>query len=101
MSAPDTNTIGDWKDVTSYSRDDTERKPETYQISHGDLRIVITCGHIYHRPDWVMHCRQLGIDTKALKAKTTQDAKAEAVRIVGATIKVLHSSYEKIYETML
>lgn len=96
-----TGLIGQWKDCTTYDQRDTERKPTTYAVQHGPLRIVVTCGHIYYRPNWVMHCFNIGIDTKPLKAKTLTDAKVESIQLVGALIKVLHHSYEMIYEDSL
>lgn len=96
-----TNIVASWKDVTSYSRDSIERTPTCHAIEHDQLRISVTCGHIYHRGEWVMHCRQLGIDTKLLKAKNLSDAKAEAVRVVGAKIKAFHHNYEHIFDATL
>lgn len=87
-----------WKDITSYSQGEKERVPTTYEAVAGTLRIVITNGHIYHKGEWVAHIRPFGIDTKPLKAKTLDDAKAEAIRTAGATIRALHKDYEDIFE---
>lgn len=56
----------DWKDTTSYSRGDTVRKPTTWSCDVGSLEVTVTCGHIHYRPNWVMHCHKLGVDTKPL-----------------------------------
>lgn len=85
-----------WKDITSYSRDDKERKPQTFEKGVGDLRIVITCGHIYHRPNWVMHCGALNIDTRRLLATTQEEAQIEAVAIVGDTLTRLTANFYQI-----
>lgn len=58
--------LTEWRDTTSYSRDDKKRIPTTYTIKHGWLTICITCGHIHHKPNWVLHCAALGIDTKRM-----------------------------------
>lgn len=72
-----------WKDVTSYGRDDKERKPTTFEAKAGALRIVVTCGHVMYRPKWVMHCYSLAIDTHPLdKSETQEQAEAEAMEIV-------------------
>jgi hypothetical protein len=60
------NGLTQWRDCTSYSRDDKERVPKAYEIKHGYLRICITCEHIHHRPNWVLHCHAIGIDSKPI-----------------------------------
>ena len=90
----------EWKDVTSYSRDDKERIPTTFAISVGELRIVITCGHIYYRPDWVMHCHALQIDSKLLQAVSREEAQTEAILVVKAAIARLTANYLQIKGTL-
>lgn len=86
-----------WKDATSYSRDDKERKPTTFEARSGALRIVVTCGHMDYRPKWVMHCYVLGIDTLPLeKSETKEQAQAEAVEIVFKRLANLTACAEKM-----
>ena len=83
-----------WRDATTYSRYDKDSKPTCYEIKHGNLRIYITCGHIHHRPDWVLHCHAIGIDSKPIAVPgrkfTAGDnlntVKARAIEIVEARI---------------
>lgn len=89
-------TKPEWTDATSYSRDDTDRKPTCHRITVGDLRISVTCGHIYHSPNWVMHCGALAIDTKRLQAKTLEEAQAEAIAVVKTTLAKLTAAYYQI-----
>lgn len=56
-----------WKDTTSYSQGDKERKQTTYTTESGRIRITITCAHIYYPGQWVMHCPGLSVDTHLLK----------------------------------
>lgn len=72
-----------WKDITTYARNDNERKPTTYEIKSGIIKIVVTCGHVIYRPQWVMHCLRFGIDTYLLEgAETKDEAQAMAIKIV-------------------
>ena len=89
------SNVTQWQDCTSYSRGDKERKPTTWTIRHGFLVITITCGHIHHRPNWVLHCYAVGIDTKRITVLdnyqfTADDdldtVKARAIEIVEARI---------------
>ena len=86
-----------WKDITSYGRSDKERKPTTFEAKAGALRIVITCGHIHYRPQWVMHCPALAIDTHELtKNATKEQAEAEALEIVFERLADLKECADKL-----
>lgn len=71
-----------WEDATSYSKGDSERKPTTFEARVGALRVVVTCGHVYYRPKWVMHCFALAIDTHPLYVETKEQAQDEAMKVV-------------------
>lgn len=72
-----------WKDVTGYSRGDKKREPTTFEAQEQALRVVVTCGHIYHAPEWVMHCHALSLDTYPLKKGSSKEqAQSEALEIV-------------------
>lgn len=78
MSAPNP-----WKDITSYSRNDTERIPSVFEAKNGHLSICVLNSHRDYRPEWVMHCVELRIDTRHLPhAKTADEAKKEALTVV-------------------
>lgn len=86
-----------WKDVTSYSRNDKERKPTTFEVREGALRVVITCGHISYRPQWVMHCNALSIDTYPLKKGLSKEqAEAEAMSVVFQRLADLTQCADKL-----
>ena len=90
-----------WYDSTTYSRDDRERKPTSHTIKHGLLKITVTCGHIRYRPDWVLHCYALGIDTQLLAPggpgkATPEQAQAQALEHVEARLDELRSDMIKI-----
>jgi len=79
-----------WIDTTSYSRDDKVQKQTTWTTQNENLSITVTCGHILYRPDWVMHCHALGIDTlRLLECRSPGEARAKAIRIVRAKLSRL------------
>lgn len=85
-----------WKDTTSYSRDDKERKPDCFTAKSGKLTITVTCGHIHYRGVWIMHCFKLGIDTLELKNCTSlEEAKMRAISIVKSEFSQLSSDANK------
>jgi hypothetical protein len=86
-----------WKDITSYSQSDKERIPTAWIASTQHLKVVVTCGHRDYKPDWVMHCHALGIDTKHLKGcKSLDDAKRMAIEEVRLKIKNLSDSAQTL-----
>ena len=86
-----------WKDTTSYSRGDKERIPTTFTVTVDELSITITCGHIRYRPDWVMHCFNLGIDTLPMPScENLDEAKRRAVAIVKHKLSRLTEAVNEI-----
>lgn len=78
----------EWKDATSYSRHDMERKPRWWTTTIGGIvggiRVSVGNDHIYYPKGktWLMHAQSLGFDTYVLKAKNEHDAKAEALQVI-------------------
>jgi hypothetical protein len=87
----------EWKDVTSFSRDQTDRTPTAFEVSLEDLRITITSAHRDYPGTWVMHCHALQIDTQVLKATTLNEAKRAAVQVVKDTLNKLLVDVKKVY----
>jgi len=84
-----------WKDTTRYSQDDKERTPTTWTAKSGQLAVTVTCGHIYHRPEWIMHCRKLGINTYLLaNCKTKEDAQQRGLAVVKDYLDEMQSHVE-------
>jgi hypothetical protein len=74
----------EWKDVTSYSRDDRERVPNAFAAQSGPVRLVVTCKHRDCPGEWIMHGYGLGIDTEPLGLSAEEPAgkaMAEAERV--------------------
>lgn len=82
-----------WKDKTSYSRDDRERIPSIWQLQlTRDIRISVVRKHIHNPDSWVMHCAPW-FDTQSLGLPPTvenrDEAMARAVTLVRAEIDEL------------
>ena len=86
-----------WKDTTRYSRNDKERKQTTWTAESGPVCITVTCDHIHYRPEWVMHCLAVGVDTKHLSGCTgPEDAKRRAVEFVKAKARDIAENADRI-----
>lgn len=73
----------EWKDTTSYSRGDTERKPTTFSAQCGPIRLVVTNGHIYSPGVWISHAYPL-FESRELTATTREEAQEEAIGMARA-----------------
>jgi hypothetical protein len=70
-----------WKDVTSYSQNDTHRIPASWELKVGSLSIIVTRYIHYNPDDWLLHCGEV-FDRKLLKSKDIEAAKQEAIKLV-------------------
>ena len=67
-----------WKDTSSYSRDDKDRTPNSFDMYIHNLRISVH-RHIHHPPDvWLVSITP-GSLSHELKSKDIEAAKAEAL----------------------
>lgn len=71
----------EWKDVSSWSRSETDRTPKSWEIRLGGILVFVTRHIHYAKDDWVLRCEAFFGDM-ALESKDIDEAKAEAVRIV-------------------
>ena len=65
----ETDRLPEWKDVSRYTRDGKLVSP-SWEWEHGRVRVWIGTGHRHCPGAWVMHCRDLGIDTHELGPDT-------------------------------
>lgn len=71
-----------WKDVTSYSRDDQERIPGSWEVRAGGLRIAVA-RHIHYPPDvWLLRTNWTTVDMIELHSRDLAGAQAMALDIV-------------------
>lgn len=84
-----------WKNTTSYSKSDNTDEVRASSICIKGLRITVT-RHIYYE-DWlVMHCYELGIDTKPLNVKDMQEGQRVAIELVKNRAEEILESLEMI-----
>jgi len=64
-----------WKDITSYSRGQTERKPTMWGLSNDKITITLMCNHRDYKGQWVISSHVLG--QHAIRLKIPNDATLE------------------------
>ena len=81
----------EWTDATSYSRDAKNKIQTAWELKLPNVKIYITNNHTYYKGEIVMHCFQLGIDTKYLNlpADKVEEAKEKALNIVKEKINAI------------
>ncbi len=71
-----------WKDESSWSRNDVERTPKTWCFATEGLRIIVTRHRDYAPTDWVLRVHPSGIVGEQVLPVDINDAKARALKIV-------------------
>lgn len=71
-----------WEDVSSYSQNDRERVPHTFEIRIADARVIVT-RWVHGEPDrWYLICPEAGMSRDLLCNRDLGEAKKEALRLV-------------------
>jgi hypothetical protein len=68
------------------------RNVETAFELEGDLRMYISCTHVYHTGTFIVSCYPMVVDTMDLKAKTAREAANEAIEIVRSKAQMIVNS---------
>lgn len=85
-----------WEDCTSYSINDKEKIPTAFSTKIGDMRIVITCGHIYAKQQWSLWCSTLYIVLHLMKVETAKDAAEMAIIICKEKTEKMYKSFSEV-----
>lgn len=74
--------MAQWKDITTYSRGDTDRNPHCWQVKIGKFKVTILNNHRDYNGIYVMHLDPHLIDTRPLSvAFSLEDAKQQALDV--------------------
>ncbi len=69
--------MSDWKDITSYSRSDTDKTPKSWALKAGPFRLVVH-RHIHYGPNqWLATCPGV-FEHQELESEDADRAKLEA-----------------------
>ena len=83
-----------YKDITTYSQRDKERKPRILENETNGIRFTVH-KHIYYGDEWLLTCRDLGVELLHLETEDMEEAKekgiVEMIKLLGDKI----SQYEK------
>jgi hypothetical protein len=83
-----------WKDTTSYSRDDKDKVPSCWTTETRKIRISVLNGHRFYPGQWVMHCYDLNIRERIIGNMTDMnedDAKSKSIDIARKELSAMMS----------
>lgn len=79
--------VPEWKDMTSFSRDDKDRIPSVWTLQlTPHVRISVVRNHIYDKENWGMHCAPW-FDRFSLKLPSTVENRDEAMSRATALVR--------------
>ena len=83
-----------YKDITTHSQRDKERKPRILENETNGIKFTVH-KHIYYGDEWVLTCREIGVEHLRLNTDDMEKAKEkgviEMIRLLGIEI----SRFEK------
>ncbi len=83
-----------WTDSTTYSRDCTGQVATSFSAKCGQVRLTVTCGHVYYPGQWIGHALPL-FKERVLSAKTREEAQEELVILVRHWLTEAMTAIEK------
>ena len=83
-----------WKDTTGYSRNG-DRIPTTWSLDAGDIRITVTCNHIYYKGEWIVRCEPF-FEHKKLFVKTKEEAQTKAIAMVRVRLESALTALQEV-----
>lgn len=83
-----------YKDITTYHQGDKERKPRVLENETNGIKFTVH-KHIYCGDEWLLTCRELGVEQFRLNTEDMEEAKEkgiiEMIKLLGKKI----NQYEK------
>ena len=85
----------EWKDTTTYNHRQIDRKPITFSATCGPMSLTVTSGCSGYHDQWIAHSTPL-FGARELKAKTLEQAKAEAVQLARDWLRAAEDGLGKV-----
>lgn len=67
-----------YKDITTYSQEDKVRKPSILENETNGIRFTVH-KHIYYGDEWLLTCRELGVEHLRLNTNDMEEAKINGI----------------------
>ena len=83
-----------YKDITTHSQRDKERKPSILENETNGIRFTVH-KHIYYGDEWLLTCRDLGVEHLHLETEDMEEAKEKGIVEMIKLLSDKISQYEK------
>ena len=67
-----------YKDITTHSQRDTDRKRRILENETNGVKFTVH-KHIYYGDEWLLTCRELGVENRTLNTEDMEEAKEKAI----------------------
>lgn len=88
-----------YKDITTYSKSEKDRTPRVLENEANGIEFTVH-KHIYYGDEWLLTCRELGIEMKSLNTQDMEEAKEKAIiemiQLLGNAISKYQKAIQEI-----
>lgn len=88
-----------YRDITTYDRRDAERKHSILENNVNGIRFRVH-KHIYCGDQWLLTCRELGVEQKQLHTENMEEAKKLGIRTMKELLKDKIEKFQKAIEQL-
>ena len=88
-----------YKDISTYSRGETERNPKILSCEINGLEFIVH-KHIYYGNEWLLTCRELGIEKFELKTEDIEGAKSVVENKIVELLNECIIKYDKVIKEL-
>ncbi len=67
-----------YKDIATHSQRDTDRSPKILENQTNGVKFTVH-KHIYYGDEWLLTCRELGVENRILNTEDMEEAKEKAI----------------------
>lgn len=83
-----------YKDITTYSRNDKDKKPRILENEANGIKFTIH-KHIYYGDEWLLTCREIGVEHLHLHTDDMKEAREKAIIEMIRLLGIKISRFEK------
>lgn len=83
-----------YKDITTHSKQNTDRSPRVLENETNGVKFRVH-KHIYYGNEWLLTCRELGVENKILNTEDMGEAKERAIIEMIQLLGMAINKYQK------
>lgn len=88
-----------YKNITTHSQRDTDRQPRVLENETNGVKFTVH-KHIWYGNEWLLTCRELGVEMRSLHTEDMEEAKEKAIiemiQLLGKAIRKYQKAIAEI-----